>query len=365
MALVLKKPVIAITGSSGKTTTKEMIASILGRRWKVFKSERNWNDAKSMRRYVTLIKPYHRALVLEYGISGINEIRRSCKVIKPNIGIVTMIGSAHIGKAGSTVEGLARAKSQLILNMKQDGKLFINADDSNSQLLDTSQFQGTIITVGIEKEADYRATDIVYAKKGMKFKVLLDSEPVEFYIPIYGRHNVYNALFAIALSHNLGFSPETIKKGLSRYNKPERRLKVYKTKNNVTIIDDTWNSNPDAAKAAIDVLSTVGEQNRVAVLSRMGELGHYSANGHKEVGEYISPDKVDYVLTYGKKAKPLAEAAIASGLTSERVIHTTNRKVLHKNLKEITKPGTTILVKGSHDMHMDITVGFLRKNSFR
>ncbi|MDD3363564.1 MAG: UDP-N-acetylmuramoyl-tripeptide--D-alanyl-D-alanine ligase [Syntrophomonas sp.] len=361
--LVLRKPVIAVTGSSGKTTTKEMIASVLQRRWKVYKSAENRNNRAHLRHHAKKIRSSHQAIVLEYGMSARGHLRRSCKIIKPNMAVITMIGTAHIGNVGGTVEGLIQAKSELILNMNQTGTLFLNADDENSKRLNTRTFQGIIVKVGINNKADYQALDVRSTQQGMNFGVKLLGTYHEFFIPILGTHNVYNALFAMAVADRLGFSPEQIKEGLENYRRPGRRLRVYHRENSVCLIDDTFNANPNSVKAAIDVLTTISKENNIAVLGSMSELGRYSRRGHKEVGRYLADKNITYLFTYGTGAKIIGKAAISNGFPSARVIHSISRNTLHKRLKRTINPGSTVLVKGSHNMMMNKTVRFLKSGT--
>jgi UDP-N-acetylmuramoyl-tripeptide--D-alanyl-D-alanine ligase len=360
---VLKRPVIAVTGSSGKTTTKEMIASILKRRWKIYKSAGNQNSRGNLIHHAKKINPSHRAIVLEYGMSAQGHLTRSCKIIQPNMAVITMIGTAHIGNLGGSLENLIRAKSEIILNMKQSGTLFLNADDVNSKRLKTAKFKGKIIKIGINNDADYQALDVRFTKQGMLFGVNLHSIYHEFFIPILGTHNVYNALFAIAVSDRLGFSPEEIGEGLKAYRRPVRRLRIYHPNSDVCLIDDTYNANPNSVKAAIDVLCKIGEENNIAVLGSMSELGRYSRIGHKEVGRYLADKNIAYLFTYGDGAKLIGQEAVSHGFPSEKVIHTMNRKALHQRLEKAINPGSTVLVKGSHNMMMNKTVTALKNKT--
>lgn len=358
--LVLRRPVIAVTGSSGKTTTKEMIASILRTCWKIYKSAANRNNRQHMMQHAKQIRPYHRAVVLEYGMSYRGNLRRSCKIIQPNMTIITMIGTAHIGNVGGTVKGLIKAKSEIILNMKQTGTLLLNADDENSKSLSKENFNGTIVYAGINNEADYKALDVRFGKQGMFFAVNLAGIYHKFYIPILGEHNVYNALFAIAVADHLGFSPKQIKKGLKNYQKPGGRLRVYNLSKQVRLIDDTFNANPNSVKAAIDVVSKIGKGRNIAVLGSMSELGRYTKRGHKEVGKHLANKNITYLFTYGKAAKIIGKEAIANGFPSRKIKHSINRETLHKLLRGYINSRSTILVKGSHNMRMNKTVRFLK-----
>lgn len=359
--LILNKPVIAITGSAGKTTTKEMIAAILEQKWKILKTSGNANAPRHTAMYADKIKPWHQALVLEYGMSVHGEIRRSCQIIQPNIGIVTNVGTAHIGHFNGDIRGIANTKSDLIRYMKKTGLLIINADDKNSKLLDTKSFKGKILTIGQNSSATFKAENIQYGKSGMNFQTKINGKLYDFYIPSLGKHNIYNALFAIAATNHLGFKPEEIQKGLKVYKKPRRRLSVYKFNNNIKIIDDTFSSNPNAAKAAIDVLQYQGNGRKIAVLGTMLEMGNYKVNGHKDVGKYLAKKKINKLYTYGSDALYIGKGAIEAGYPKGNVRSFTSKdKLIGTLLKEIT-PKTTILFKASHGVKMNEIVNELVK----
>ncbi len=357
---VLNKPVIAVAGSSGKTTTKEMIASILRTRWSVYKSKYNQNNRKSTRRHARNIRPYHRAVVLEFGMSGSGHLRRQCQIIRPNMSVITMVGSAHIGNFGGSLTRLIKAKSQLAQYMKRTGTLFLNADDVNSRRLHLKPFRGVIKTVGIKGTASYTANNIRYVDGGMSFDARVKGEEHNFFIPVYGIHNVYNALFAIAVADRLGFSVEQMKSGLKHYRRPSRRLMVYRTKNNVRVIDDTFNANPHSVKAAIDVLSHLQGRPKVLVLGSMSELGRYSKTGHQEVGRHVARRDIDYLFTYGKPARQIRTTAINHGFPPQKAYHAPDRKSLHQKIRTVIYPGAIVLVKGSHSTNMNRTVSYLR-----
>ncbi|WCK52622.1 UDP-N-acetylmuramoyl-tripeptide--D-alanyl-D-alanine ligase [Aneurinibacillus sp. Ricciae_BoGa-3] len=363
--LILKKPVIAVTGSAGKTTTKEMIASILRRKWRIFASYRSFNQYTCSAANAIRIRPFHKAAVLEFGMGARGQIKKHCHFIQPNIGVITNVGTAHIGNVGGTVRGIAHAKSELIKHMKQTGFLVINADDPNSRLLETQAFRGTIATVGINQEANYRAYNIQYRAGGMSFQIVLDSKEYLFDIPIYGTHNIYNALNAIAVSHHLGFSPKEMRAGLRFYKRTPHRMNVFRFSNNVTLIDDACSANPNSMKAALDVLVKVDGKRKIAVLGTMLAMGKYSAKAHKEVGKYAAKCGINYLYTYGKKAQLIAKSAIVAGFPAEKVKRFESEKMLKKSLDAMLKPDTTILIKASHKIKLEKTVEYLKKRLFQ
>ncbi len=210
-----QKPIIAITGSAGKTTSKAFLGSILSRKWKIFESKDYWNTTEHTKKHAEEINASHEAVVLEYGMAYPGIITNHCSIIQPNISVITNIGLAHVGNFDGDIKGVAKAKSELIHGMDQSGLLILNKDDDNSRFLETQQFKGKIITVGIHRPADYKAYDIQYKDVGMTFKIKLQGQEITMYIPILGEHHVYNALNAIAVADTLGFSPIDIQAGLN------------------------------------------------------------------------------------------------------------------------------------------------------
>ncbi|MFD1956619.1 UDP-N-acetylmuramoyl-tripeptide--D-alanyl-D-alanine ligase [Paenibacillus thailandensis] len=357
------RPVIAVTGSAGKTTTKEMIAAVLNSRWKVFVSPHNHNAPSATRRHAGQLRPSHRAAVVEYGMQYYGHIKRHCLYLQPDIGVITNVGTAHVGNFGGRIEGVAKAKSELIRYMKPTGTLLLNADDPHSELLHTNEFKGRIIRVGIRKKANYQAYNVQYEHHGMSFKVKLKGIEHSFYIPVFGEHNIYNALFAIAVSHGLGFGPRHIQAGLKSYKRPRSRLRVHRLRGNIMLIDDSYSSNPHAAKAALDVLSEVGTRNKIAVLGSMLELGEFTARGHQEVGKYAAGKGVSQLLTLGSAAKHIAVGARKSGFPVDRIKCFVNKHQLERALLQKMEPGATILVKGSNKLRMDTVVAYLKRNA--
>lgn len=354
-----KIPVIAITGSAGKTTTKAFLASILAKKWNIFESKDYWNTTEHTKKHAEEINEKHEAVVLEYGMAYKGVITEHCHIIRPNISIVTNIGLAHVGNFNSDIQKVAQAKSELIHGMEQDGILVINKDDANSRFLETQQFKGKIVTVGVQSaDADYHAYDIKYTENGMNFKIKLQGQEVKLFIPILGEHHVFNALNAIAVADYLGFTPIEIKAGLL-FRKPPRRLTIYNCRENIKVIDDTVHSHPQGVRAAIDVLSNIGKHRKVAIIGQMRELGDLREEEYRKVGDYIYEKGIDIFITYGFRTEEMGEQAIAKGFPPEHVYHFTNKEALHELLRTLIQEDDTILVKGASKTNMFETVKFL------
>jgi UDP-N-acetylmuramoyl-tripeptide--D-alanyl-D-alanine ligase len=344
-----KKPIIAITGSSGKTTTKEMLASILNTQYKTFKSIANGNDAWYTSQYKKIIKSSdYEAIVLEYGLSKKGDITECCQLIQPNIGIVTNVDYAHIVNFNSNITDLALGKSELISGMKNDGHLFINNDDEYSKLLNTKSFTGKIITIGLTKASDYYASNIIYTIYGMQFSVFLKTKEHQFFIPSFGVHNVYNALFAIAAADILNISATKIAEGLKTYERPLQRLSIYEI-NKAKIIDDTYNAKPKSFIYALDVLNHIGRGKIVLICGPMIGLGEFSEAQHKLVGKHLSTQKIDSLCVLGDETKFIAQGAVEENFLSEKIHYFNERKTLYIYLADLIKQEKeiTFLIKGA------------------
>ncbi|WP_212031227.1 UDP-N-acetylmuramoyl-tripeptide--D-alanyl-D-alanine ligase [Cytobacillus depressus] len=353
-------PIIAITGSAGKTTTKAFLASILAKKWNTFESRDYWNTTEHTKTHAAEINKTHEAVVLEYGMASPGTITEHCRIIKPNISIVTNVGLAHVGYFDSDIKKIAKAKSELIHGMDQKGILILNKDDLNSKYLETQKFKGKIMTIGIKSDANYKAYDVKYTDNGMNFKMKLQGIEVKLFIPTFGEHHVYNALNAIAVADYLGLTPMEIKEGLI-FRKPPRRLTIYRQQNNIVIIDDTVHSHPEGVKAAIDVLSNIGKHRKIAVLGEIRALGNLRETEYRKIGEHVYEKGIDILITYGDKTDVMGNQAKTKGFPPNKVHHFDDRDQLHAFLNEIIQKNDTILVKGASRANMYETVRYLKK----
>lgn len=354
-------PIIAITGSAGKTTTKAFLSSILSKKWTVFESKDYWNTTEHTKKHAAEINSSHQAVVLEYGMAYPGVITEHCRIIQPNMSIVTNIGLAHVGNFDGDPRKVAKAKSELIHGMDQHGVLCLNRDNDNSRFLETRDFKGKTITIGIQKPADYRAYDVQYTDQGMSFKMKLQNEEIELFIPIFGEHHVYNALSAIAIADYLGFSPMEIKTGLL-FKKPPRRLTIYNCKDNITLIDDTVHSHPEGVRAALDVLTNLAKHRKIAIIGQMRELGDLREKEYRKLGDYIQQQGIDLLITYGFRTEEISAQAEKRGMPGQNIHHFTDREKLHALLSKLIQKDDTILIKGASKTNMFETVKFIDQN---
>lgn len=353
-------PVIGVTGTSGKTTTKEMLAAILSRKWLVMKTRSNLNLPDFVPGHVFRIRKNHGAAVFEMGMNGPGQIGKQSRAVRPNIGIITHIGQGHVG-AFNSKEGVIREKSDIMAGIPANGHLLLNADDPNSAKVDLTGFKGQVHYFGIKNEAEITASDIRTDTGGTRFKVKAPGFGEEIFIPTFGRHNVSNALAAILAAKLTGVETEHIKKGLAKYRKPSMRLQVVKGMRDTLLINDTYNANPDSVIAGLDVLKLLSAGKKsVAVLGTMLEQGQYTVEAHRRVGKKAAALQIDLLVTVGQAAREIARGALLAGMAKEKVFSFAWRPqawlYLHKALPE----KAVVLFKGSRGAHLERVVKMLK-----
>ena len=355
---MLARPHIAITGNTGKTTIKELLALTLGQQMQVFKSFKNGNDPYFISKYSKQIKPEHEAVILEFGLQKTNDLKKCCDFFKANIGIITNIGLSHYGNF-SNIEQIAQGKSELIKGMDQNGILFINHDDENSKLLETKDFEGVIKTISLEdSKADFYATDISSSPKGLSFRMSINHVSHQFDLNILGRHNAYNALFVIAVCLHLGVKPETIKNGFSQFKPVQSRLNVL-NRDDVCIIDDSFNAGPESMISAIDVLADIGSGLKLAILGPMLCQGD-KIICYKNVAKVMVEQQIDYIFTmnsekHGSNARYYIDEAIKLGMDKKNTRHFDSINDLIMCLYSFKKYKVNMLFKGE-DTYMPLNL---------
>jgi len=353
-------PVVGVTGTSGKTTTKEMIASIFKQRWKVLKTTGNLNLPEFVPSHIMRLRYGYEAAVFEIGMNRPGQISKQARVIKPKVGVITHIGTGHVEHLGS-YENVILEKAGIMEGIPDDGYLVLNADDPGTMKIDTSGFKGKIIYYGLKNKADFKARNITYKERRISFNVLYNGKGEKFEIRALGEHNVYNALAAIAVAHIYGFDAESVKKGLAKYRKPPMRLQIVKGINDSILINDTYNANPDSVMAGLEVLASFArDKTKIAVLGNMLEQGKYAVENHRKVGRKVAKLKVNWLVTVGALAKEIANGAARSS-DEIKIWSFRLKKQAIKFLKDNLPKNAVVLVKGSRGSYMERVVKELKK----
>lgn len=342
-------PVVGITGSVGKTSTKEMIAAVLSQKYKVLKTQGNFNNELGLPLTVFNLRDEHEIAVLEMGISDFGEMHRLAKIARPDTCVITNIGLCHLEFLKSR-DGILKAKTEIFDFLKEDGHIILNGDDDKLVTVDSAKGVKPVF-FGISSHAGIWADEIrPEGLKGISCRIHADGDSFKVLIPIPGQHMVYNALAGTAVGLTYGMSLEEIKKGIESLQSVSGRFHIIET-GKYTVIDDCYNANPVSMKASLGVLSDALGR-KVAILGDMGELGKDEVQMHREVGEYAVSKDLDLLICVGKLSREMAEAARTAD-PAKQIIHFENKEELISAFGDILKEGDTILVKASHFMQFE------------
>lgn len=347
----LKLKVIGITGSVGKTTTKEMIATVLETKYKTAKTEGNHNNNIGLPMTLLGIEEDCEAAVLEMGMNHFGEMSYLTGIAKPDVVVMTNIGTAHIEHLGSR-EGILQAKLEILEGLNRRGLLLLNGDEPLLWNL-----RGTVpyktLYFGVENpECDLRARDIVAHDDGVSFHVTGRRSDFEVYIPAPGRHNVYNALAALSVGIVAKIEPEKMQAALAEFHNTGMRQRIYE-KDGFTIIEDCYNAGPESMEAALNVLAQHPcEGRRIAVLGDMLELGNCSMAEHYKVGRLVAAS-ADLFFAYGSNAERMVTGAITGGMPPNCVYHFDSHEQMAKMVRNRARSGDMLLFKGSRGMRME------------
>lgn len=351
-----KIKIIGITGSVGKTSTKEFIATVLEEKYSVLKTQGNYNNEIGVPLTILRIRDEHQIAVVEMGINHFGEMSRLTHVVKPNLVVMTNIGDCHLENLGDR-DGVLKAKSEIFECLDKDGQVFINKDDDKLKALDTVNGKKTI-SYGIwNKEADYRADEIeADSLEGSKAKILYDNKAIPVCVHIPGEHMLLKAVVATAIGKYFNLSDEEIAAGIDRCRPTAGRNNIIK-ENGYTIIDDCYNANPTSVGAAVKMLSGASTR-KVAILGDMYELGDDNDKLHFDTGKNVKENGIDLIICIGEYSKNTYEGA--EGM--ERLHFDTVDEFIEKAKSDsIIRTGDAILVKASHAMHFDKIVEWLKE----
>jgi UDP-N-acetylmuramoyl-tripeptide--D-alanyl-D-alanine ligase len=353
--------VIGITGSIGKTTTKEFVASVLAQRYRVLRSRGNLNNEIGLPLTLLELDQSYEHVVLEMGTYGPGEISLLAKLARPNVGVVTNVGPVHLERMG-TIERIAQAKSELPQSLPADGVAILNNDDEWVRGM-ADRTQARVFTYGLSADCDLWADEIESRGfEGVRFRFRYTSsrgreETVHAHIPLMGRHSVHTALRAAAVGLVEGLDWDEILHGL-RIGE-QLRLFVVPGVNGSTLLDDTYNSSPDSAIAALNLLDELGGR-KIAVLGDMLELGGYEVEGHCRVGRRAM-DVVSLLVTVGERGRLIGQGALDYGMDPERIIELDDNAAAIAYLDQVIQEGDVVLIKGSRGIAMEEIVEALAR----
>lgn len=353
----LQIPVVGITGSVGKTSTKEVVASVLKEKYNTLKTQGNFNNELGLPLTVFRLREEHEIAVLEMGISDFGEMSRLAKIAKPDTCVITNIGTCHLENLGDR-DGVLKAKTEVFDFLKPEGHIVLNGDDD--KLATVKEHHGIRpVFFGMDSKYPVFADEIVSrGLKGMSCTIHVGETSFSVNIPMPGRHMIYNALAAAAVGRIYGLTPEQIKAGIENLEPISGRFRMVETEK-FLVVDDCYNANPMSMKASLDVLKD-GAGRRVAILGDMGELGENEIALHEEVGEHAASCGIDVCICVGKLCKYMAEKAQAAR-TGLKVIYVPDRETLLADLNQYVEKGDTILVKASHFMKFEEVVAKLQE----
>ena len=346
---------IGISGSNGKTTTKEMLAGILELEGPTLKNPGNLNNWIGLPLSLFSLNKDHRFAVIEMGMNRSGEIARLCQIARPDVGLLTNIGPAHLEGLGS-LSAVAQAKGELFEALEPDDWAVINYDDPRIRDLARS-CQARKITFGQDPEAEVGADRLSLTPQGISFQILFQGEQEDIFLPIQGEHNTSNALGAAAAALALGLSLQKVRQGLEGFKLPEHRLQLKKGIKGIRLIDDTYNANPASLKAALTTFQSLRQGKRGGlVLGDMLELGDQALEAHREIGKRIGDMGIDYLLTIGPLSQGLFSEALGGLRPPQKGFWMQSHQEIIDQLITIIQEGDILLIKGSHGMDMEAIV---------
>ncbi|MBS4199891.1 UDP-N-acetylmuramoyl-tripeptide--D-alanyl-D-alanine ligase [Bacillus sp. FJAT-49732] len=346
-------PVVAITGTSGKTTTKEMIKHILSFDKNITATWITSNSRTAHLQYLLSIDDDTEAGVFETAVGSPGDVLRACEYYKPTIGIITNIGEHHLNRCKSPEEYI-KAKGEMVAALNNEGVLIINSEDENIKKIDLKHYHGRIIEVGKSDSSHFVAKNIQYSNDGMEFILQFNQKEYPLYVPGFGEHQVYNALSAIAAVNEIGINPTEAAQRLKTFRKFNKQLQVLDGLNGSTILDDTWSSTTTSLEAALKVLDEIGKgKKKIAIIGTITDVGSWGYYIHEKAGEIVNNHDVDVLITIGMHAKIIADQAVKCGFQS--LVYSFNNNILVYNLlSEIVDKNTIILIKS--DMYSEAII---------
>ncbi len=343
-------PIVAITGSNGKTTTKDLTAAAISPLGPVLKTTANYNNEIGVPKTLLELNENHKAAVIEIGMRGLHQIEPLAALVRPTVGIVTNVGETHIELLGS-IENIARAKAELVEAIDPGGAVVLNADDPNvSAMIDRVKPGVRVMTFALDHDADVKGFNIITRRSSTYFAIVYKGVTYDGEIPIIGRHNISNALAAITSAISLGLGADEIRAGFTTLATTKMRFEII-DRNGIQIINDAYNASPASMRVAIATTAEIADGRKIAVLGDMLELGDRAESLHRAVGADLAKRGFNVLVTFGKLGHFIAEGAAAAGV--EKIFTADTHEQAAEYLRGIVRDGDTILFKGSRAMRME------------
>ena len=341
-------PVIAITGSVGKTSTKDIVANVVSKKFNTLKTIGNNNNNIGLPFTILKLKN-HEALVVEMGMNHLGEISLLTSIAKPNICIITNIGTSHIGNLGSR-ENILKAKLEILEGCNNPTVIINNDNDLLHSWYENNKEKLNIKTYGIKNKSTLNPTSIELNVDGSEFICNIDEKEEKIQVPVGGEHFVLNSLCAITVGKELEINIDDIKSGIKNFELTQKRMDIKQLPNGIKIINDAYNASFESMKATLKYLSEFKENRKIAVLGDMFELGEYSQELHEKVGKEVAENKIDILICNGENAKHIILQAEKYGMKKDQIYYIENRDEILKTIKQISKEGDVILFKASNGM---------------
>lgn len=341
-------PVIAITGSVGKTSTKDIVANVVSKTYKTLKTIGNNNNNIGLPFTILRLKD-EEAMVLEMGMNHLGEISLLTSIAKPNICIITNIGTSHIGNLGSR-ENILKAKLEILEGLENPRVIINNDNDLLHNWYEENKENQNIKTYGMENKSDFMAKDIVLEQEESEFTCEIENKKEKIKVPVGGEHFILNSLCAITVANSLNIPVKNIMKGIETFELTKKRMDITELKSGIKVINDAYNASFEAMKATLMYLSKFQENRKIAILGDMFELGEYAIDLHKKVGKEVYDNQIDILICQGENSIHIVNQAKEEGMKSENIYYMKEKNEIMPFLKTIVKKGDVVLFKASNGM---------------
>lgn len=342
-------PVIAVTGSVGKTSTKDIIASVVKEKYKTKYTQGNLNNHIGLPMTILEMED-HEALVVEMGMNHFGEIDYLSSIANPTVAVITNIGTSHIGILGSR-ENILKAKLEILNHLKNNGTVIINNDNDLLNKWGKENKVYSKLTFGIDEKSDIMPYNIEIKDTYSRYKIKIDNFEYDITVPVSGKHFIYNSLAAITVGLSLGIEVNEIINGIKEFKLTKKRMEIEKLENNITIINDSYNASYDSIKAALEYLNTIDGNRKIAILGEVLEAGKFSEKIHLDIGKEVVKNKIDMLITQGKYARHIGNQAIIDGMNKKDIYEFQSNNDIAMFLKNVLESGDIVLLKASNRLN--------------